>query len=59
MAVPAAGLGSSLMFYLRGDIRNCLVALADAPTLMRDLFQFRFDGNSEFSGHSFGNLFLT
>jgi len=41
-----------------GDIRNCLVALADAPTLMRDLFQFRFDGNSEFSGHSFGNLFL-
>ena len=24
-----------------GDIRNCLVALADAPTLMRDLFQFR------------------
>ena len=42
-----------------GDIRNCLVALADAPTLMRDLFQFRFDVNSEFSGHSFGNLFLT
>jgi uncharacterized cofD-like protein len=42
-----------------GDIRNCLVALADAPTLMQDLFQFRFDGNSEFSGHSFGNLFLT
>ncbi|MCX5698574.1 MAG: YvcK family protein [Candidatus Omnitrophica bacterium] len=42
-----------------GDIRNCLVALADAPTLMRDLFQFRFDAHSEFSGHSFGNLFLT
>lgn len=42
-----------------GDIRNCLVALADAPTLMRDLFQFRFDGNSELAGHSFGNLFLT
>lgn len=42
-----------------GDIRNCLVALADAPVLMRDLFQFRFDKNSEFSGHSFGNLFLT
>jgi len=41
-----------------GDIRNCLVALADAPVLMRDLFQFRFDENSEFSGHSFGNLFL-
>jgi len=42
-----------------GDIRNCLVALADAPTLMRDLFQFRFDTNSDLSGHSFGNLFLT
>jgi uncharacterized cofD-like protein len=42
-----------------GDIRNCLVALADAPVLMRDLFQFRFDKNSEFSGHSFGNLFIT
>ena len=42
-----------------GDIRNCLVALADAPTLMRDLFQFRFDTNSALSGHSFGNLFIT
>jgi len=42
-----------------GDIRNCLVALADAPTLMRDLFQFRFSTNSELSGHSFGNLFIT
>jgi len=42
-----------------GDIRNCLVALADAPALMRDLFQFRFDKGSELSGHSFGNLFIT
>ncbi len=43
-----------------GDIRNCLVALADAPALMRDLFQFRFDSSSpELSGHSFGNLYLT
>lgn len=43
-----------------GDIRNCLVALADAPALMRDLFQFRFDSNSsELAGHSFGNLFIT
>ena len=30
-----------------GDIRNCLVALADAETLMGELFQFRFtDGGS-------------
>lgn len=42
-----------------GDIRNCLVALADAPALMRELFQFRFDTTSELSGHSFGNLFIT
>ena len=42
-----------------GDIRNCLVALADAPTLMQELFQFRFDSASELSGHSFGNLFIT
>jgi len=42
-----------------GDIRNCLVALADASTLMRDLFQFRFDKTSEFSGHNFGNIFIT
>jgi uncharacterized cofD-like protein len=42
-----------------GDIRNCLVALADAPVMMRNLFQFRFDKSSELSGHSFGNLFIT
>lgn len=42
-----------------GDIRNCLVALADAPKLMGDLFQFRFASESQFRGHNFGNLFLT
>jgi len=42
-----------------GDIRNCLVALADDEMTMRDLFQYRFDRETEFSGHSFGNLFLT
>jgi len=42
-----------------GDIRNCLVALADAPTLMRDLFQFRFGKGSDLAGHNFGNLFIT
>jgi uncharacterized cofD-like protein len=42
-----------------GDIRNCLVALADAEPLMGKLFQFRFDEGSELSGHSFGNLFIT
>ncbi|MCM8783721.1 MAG: YvcK family protein [Candidatus Omnitrophica bacterium] len=42
-----------------GDIRNCLVALADAEPLMRELFQFRFDNDSELKGHNFGNLFIT
>ncbi len=42
-----------------GDIRNCLVALADAPALMGDLFQYRFPEKSELRGHNFGNLFLT
>ena len=42
-----------------GDIRNCLVALADTEPLMEDLFQYRFKGPSELKGHSFGNLFIT
>ena len=42
-----------------GDIRNCLVALADAEPLMRDLFQFRFQEGTELAGHNFGNLFIT
>src|SRR6185295_8484030 len=41
-----------------GDIRNCLVALADAVPLMSDLFQFRFKESGELEGHSFGNLFI-
>lgn len=40
-----------------GDIRNCLVALADDESLLGRLFQHRFAGG-ELSGHSFGNLFL-
>ncbi len=42
-----------------GDIRNCLVALADAEPLMRELFQYRFKGEGELKGHNFGNLFIT
>lgn len=40
-----------------GDIRNCLVALAEDESLMGHLFQHRFAGG-DLSGHSFGNLFL-
>jgi len=41
-----------------GDIRNCLVALADSESTMTDLFQYRFNEGDGLSGHSFGNLFL-
>ncbi|HXM05826.1 MAG TPA: gluconeogenesis factor YvcK family protein, partial [Candidatus Acidoferrum sp.] len=41
-----------------GDIRNCLVALADDEALVTDLFRFRFTEGEGLSGHSFGNLFL-
>src|SRR5262245_62426928 len=41
-----------------GDIRNCLVALADVEPLMAELFQFRVPGDGQLAGHSFGNLFL-
>ncbi|MCY6354543.1 gluconeogenesis factor YvcK family protein [Clostridium sp. ZS2-4] len=40
-----------------GDIRNCILALADTEPLMEDLLQYRFkDGNLK--NQSFGNLFL-
>lgn len=42
-----------------GDIRNCLVALAEAGPLMQRLFQYRFTGESALRGHNFGNLFIT
>jgi uncharacterized cofD-like protein len=40
-----------------GDIRNCLVALADDESLMGTLFQHRF-ADGDLSGHPFGNIFL-
>ena len=40
-----------------GDFRQCLIALADAEPLMKDLFDHRFKEGS-LSGHSFGNLFI-
>ena len=41
-----------------GDLRTCLVALADKDTALEQLFQYRFGGEGELSGHSLGNLFL-
>lgn len=42
-----------------GDIRNCLVALAETGPLMQQLFQYRFSDSSALGGHNFGNLFIT
>src|SRR5947207_5109603 len=42
-----------------GDIRNCLVALAEDETLFAQLFNYRFANGRGLRGHSFGNLFLT
>ncbi|MHB1462351.1 MAG: gluconeogenesis factor YvcK family protein [Armatimonadota bacterium] len=41
-----------------GDIRNCLVALADAEPTMQELFQYRFTSPPGLEGHSFGNLLI-
>ncbi|HEY6293465.1 MAG TPA: gluconeogenesis factor YvcK family protein [Terriglobia bacterium] len=41
-----------------GDIRNCLVALAEDEQLLTRLFSYRFSGGRGLAGHSFGNLFL-
>lgn len=43
-----------------GDIRNCIVALAEDESIVAKLFDYRFDREgSELQGHSFGNLFIT
>ncbi|NMB41971.1 MAG: YvcK family protein [Firmicutes bacterium] len=41
-----------------GDIRNCILALADTEPLLKRLFQYRFKGHESLKGHSFGNLFI-
>ncbi|ATW25893.1 gluconeogenesis factor YvcK family protein [Candidatus Formimonas warabiya] len=41
-----------------GDIRNCLVALADRESAIERLFNYRFSQGSELAGHSLGNLLL-
>jgi uncharacterized cofD-like protein len=41
-----------------GDIRNCMVALSEDSQLLSKLFRYRFRGEGQLGGHSFGNLFL-
>ena len=40
-----------------GDIRNCILALADTEPIMEDLLQYRFK-DGRLKNQSFGNLFL-
>lgn len=40
-----------------GDIRNCILALADTEPILKKLFTYRFP-EGHLAGHSFGNLFL-
>jgi len=40
-----------------GDVRNCLVALAEKEEIMEDLFSYRFVSGT-LAGHNLGNLFL-
>lgn len=41
-----------------GDIRNCLVALAETEVMMEKIFQYRFENGNSLQGHSLGNLLL-
>src|SRR5438874_4596673 len=41
-----------------GDVRNCIVALADDEQLLSQVFNYRFEDDSAFKGHSLGNLLL-
>lgn len=40
-----------------GDVRNCIVALAENDNALRGLLDFRFD-RGDLAGHSLGNLML-
>lgn len=40
-----------------GDIRNCIIALADIEPEMKKVMQYRFP-DGEYKGQSFGNLFI-
>jgi uncharacterized cofD-like protein len=51
-------LRRALDILATGDIRSCMVALAEDEALLSRLFQYRFSNGRGLRGHSFGNLFL-
>lgn len=42
-----------------GDLRNCLVALADTEPVMEKIFDYRFNQGKGLEGHNLGNLLIT
>ena len=51
-------LRSELGILPPGDIRNCLVALADSEDVMQQLMDYRFESEGQLDGHSFGNILI-
>jgi len=41
-----------------GDMRNCLNQLITEPSVASAMFEYRFNGQGELSGHNLGNLML-
>jgi len=41
-----------------GDVRNCLVALAEPDNELARVFQYRLGGTDDFPGHAIGNLVI-
>lgn len=41
-----------------GDMRNCLNQLITEPSIASKMFEYRFTGTGELSGHNLGNLML-
>ena len=51
-------LRSELGIQPPGDIRNCLVAMADSEAVMQQLMDYRFSSGGQLNGHSFGNMLI-
>ena len=41
-----------------GDFRNCVAALSDSESIIKELFDYRFDQGKSLKGHSLGNLLI-
>tara|TARA_Y100000588_G_scaffold395323_2_gene523434 strand:- start:48023 stop:49450 length:1428 start_codon:yes stop_codon:yes gene_type:complete len=51
-------LRNELGILAPGDIRNCLVALADSEDVMQQLMDYRFVSDGQLDGHNFGNILI-